>query len=149
MTTNWRCSHGWPQGNQCPDCEKIASMQAEIDELREKLAERAQETAKVHAEKMSSWSVQRDVIKRLLAENESVRQANLCCIDNFNQMQVELESLKLKVYSEQRDKYDLTQVYTPNCNRHPDAPHGVDEVASYYAGHPVCTCRSWKPGEAS
>jgi len=36
-----------------------------------------------------------------------------------------------------------------NCNRHPDAPHGLDDVSSYYAGYYVCLCQSWSPGEAS
>lgn len=124
MTTNWRCSHGWQQGNQCPDCEKIASMQAEIDELRGKLKESDSLAVKVH----ESW---------------------LRAMNRVGELEVERAHLHESLGVEPPDRYDLTRVYTPNCNRHPDAPHGVDEVASYYAGHPVCTCRSWKPGEAS
>ncbi len=36
-----------------------------------------------------------------------------------------------------------------NCNRHPDAPHGYNRVASLNAGRYVCECESWTPGEAS
>lgn len=36
-----------------------------------------------------------------------------------------------------------------NCNRHPSAPHGVDIEASFRAGHTVCKCASWAPGDAS
>jgi len=36
-----------------------------------------------------------------------------------------------------------------NCSRHPSAPHGVDIEASFRAGHKVCQCASWTPGEAS
>ncbi len=35
------------------------------------------------------------------------------------------------------------------CDRHPAAPHGVDIEASFRAGHKVCQCESWTPGDAS
>lgn len=46
-------------------------------------------------------------------------------------------------------KYNPTPVYTSNCIRHPAAPHGVDVEASWRAGHTVCVCQSWTPGETS
>lgn len=46
-------------------------------------------------------------------------------------------------------KYNTAPVYTSNCIRHPDAPHGFDRTASHSADRYVCTCQSWKPGEAS
>lgn len=47
------------------------------------------------------------------------------------------------------EKYNLIPVFRANCLRHPGAPHGVDIEASFRAGHAVCTCQSWAPGDAS
>ena len=46
-------------------------------------------------------------------------------------------------------KCNPTPVYSANCSRHPDAPHGFDRTASHGAGHYVCECQGWTPGDAS
>lgn len=46
-------------------------------------------------------------------------------------------------------KYNPAPVYTANCIQHPAAPHSVDVEASFRAGHTVCACQSWAPGDAS
>jgi hypothetical protein len=33
----------------------------------------------------------------------------------------------------------------PQCNQHPDAPHGFDRNASHNADRYVCECESWEP----
>ena len=39
----------------------------------------------------------------------------------------------------------VAQSSGPQCNPHPDAPHGFDRQASHAAGREVCECESWKP----
>lgn len=33
----------------------------------------------------------------------------------------------------------------PDCNPHPDAPHGFDRNASHNTGRYVCECEGWSP----
>ena len=53
------------------------------------------------------------------------------------------------IIAEMKGEYNPAPVYTSNCIRHPGAPHGVDVDASWRAGHTVCVCQSWAPGDAS
>lgn len=34
------------------------------------------------------------------------------------------------------------------CKTHPDAPHGMDRLASHFEGRYVCECESWEPDHA-
>jgi len=36
----------------------------------------------------------------------------------------------------------------PQCNPHPDAPHGFDRNASHSANRYVCECEGWEPEQA-
>jgi hypothetical protein len=36
-------------------------------------------------------------------------------------------------------------VQPPDCNQHPDAPHGFNRNASHNAGRYVCDCEGWEP----
>jgi hypothetical protein len=62
----------------------------------------------------------------------------------------EVAELKAKLAELQpADKYSPAPVFTSNCSRHPDAPHGFDRTASRCADEYVCTCQSWQSGDAS
>ena len=40
---------------------------------------------------------------------------------------------------------EYSEVAQPQCNQHPDAPHGFDRNASHNADRYVCECESWEP----
>lgn len=58
-----------------------------------------------------------------------------------------MEYCPAEIPDAQFEKWAAHQLPAPECDPHPDAPHGYDRDSSFVQRRYVCLCESWEPEE--